>query len=61
MLSIDIPSGWDVDSGRQPLKDTEGNTVKTFEPEVLLSLTAPKQGVREFKGGHWLGGRFIPL
>lgn len=61
VLSIDIPSGWDVDSGRQPLKDTEGNTVETFEPEVLLSLTAPKEGVREFKGRHWLGGRFIPM
>jgi NAD(P)H-hydrate epimerase len=61
VLSIDIPSGWDVDSGRQPLKDTEGNTVETFEPEVLLSLTAPKEGVRGFRGRHWLGGRFIPL
>jgi NAD(P)H-hydrate epimerase len=61
VLSIDIPSGWDVDSGRQPLKDTNGDEVKTFEPEVLLSLTAPKEGVREFRGRHWLGGRFIPL
>ncbi|KAG7536005.1 hypothetical protein FFLO_03525 [Filobasidium floriforme] len=61
ILSIDIPSGWDVDSGRQPLKDTNGDEVETFEPEVLLSLTAPKEGVRGFRGRHWLGGRFIPM
>lgn len=35
-------------------------TVDTFDPEVLISLTAPKEGVRAYKGRHWLGGRFVP-
>ncbi|WWD22100.1 NAD(P)H-hydrate epimerase [Kwoniella shandongensis] len=65
IVSVDIPSGWSVTDGPQPLytePDENGNTdsVKTFEPEVLVSLTAPKEGVRGFKGRHWLGGRFVP-
>lgn len=31
-------------------------------PDALLSLTAPKMGVKGFAesgGTHWLGGRFI--
>ena len=34
--------------------------VETFEPEALISLTVPKMGVRQYKGRHWLGGRFVP-
>lgn len=66
IISVDIPSGWDVDSGRQTLETQadeetgEVAVVETFEPEVLISLTAPKKGVRDFKGQHWLGGRFVP-
>ncbi|OBZ71298.1 NAD(P)H-hydrate epimerase, partial [Grifola frondosa] len=30
-----------------------------LEPDVLVSLTAPKEGVRCFKGRHFLGGRFV--
>jgi NAD(P)H-hydrate epimerase len=60
VLSIDIPSGWDVNDGKQPLVDTEGKPVETFEPEALLSLTAPKLGVKKIRGRHYLGGRFIP-
>jgi hypothetical protein len=26
----------------------------------LISLTLPKLGVKEFKGRHFLGGRFTP-
>ncbi|BGP38384.1 hypothetical protein JCM10450v2_002331 [Rhodotorula kratochvilovae] len=55
ILSVDIPSGWDVDEGN---KDGSG-----FTPDSLLSLTAPKKGVRSFVeagGKHLLGGRFIP-
>ena len=55
VVSIDIPSGWDVERG-----DTAGVGV---QPAVLVSLTAPKSfaevhlpaGVR-----HFLGGRFLP-
>jgi len=60
VLSIDIPSGWDVNDGKQPLVDTEGKPVETFEPDALLSLTAPKLGVKQIRGPHYLGGRFIP-
>jgi hydroxyethylthiazole kinase-like uncharacterized protein yjeF len=53
IISVDIPSGWDPDEGD---KDQ-----KTFMPEMLVSLTAPKQCARHFKGHHhWLGGRFVP-
>jgi NAD(P)H-hydrate epimerase len=49
----------------QPLytqEDEQGNTetIETFTPEALISLTVPKLGVRGFKGQHWLGGRFVP-
>ncbi|KAF9493607.1 hypothetical protein BDN71DRAFT_1394709, partial [Pleurotus eryngii] len=29
-------------------------------PDVLVSLTAPKEGVKLFKSQHFLGGRFVP-
>ncbi|XAO27895.1 NAD(P)H-hydrate epimerase [Cryptococcus bacillisporus CA1280] len=65
IVSVDIPSGWSVTDGPQPLwteRDDKGGRemVETFEPEVLVSLTAPKEGVKGFKGRHWLGGRFVP-
>lgn len=51
IVSIDIPSGWHVEKG-----DTTGNGIR---PDVLISLTAPKEGVRGFTGIHYLGGRFV--
>jgi NAD(P)H-hydrate epimerase len=65
IISVDIPSGWDVERGRQKLEtepDDEGQVrvVETFVPDALISLTAPKEGVKEFNGRHWLGGRFVP-
>jgi NAD(P)H-hydrate epimerase len=51
VLSIDIPSGWDVE---------EGNINGLFHPAHLISLTMPKKGVSGFKGNHWLGGKFVP-
>ncbi|KAI9443429.1 YjeF N-terminal domain-containing protein [Lactarius indigo] len=51
IVSIDIPSGWDVERG-----DAEG---RGLQPDVLVSLTAPKEGVRRFTGRHFLGGRFV--
>lgn len=70
MVSVDIPSGWDVEKGKIPfpVKDIDATTSdgkakeKEFEgldPDVLISLTAPKQGAREFSGRHFLGGRFV--
>ncbi|KAF8895644.1 YjeF N-terminal domain-containing protein [Infundibulicybe gibba] len=53
VVSVDIPSGWDVEKG----DESNGG----FHPEVLLSLTAPKEGVKSFAGRHFLGGRFVPI
>lgn len=52
IVSVDIPSGWDVEKG-----NAEG---VGLNPDVLISLTAPKEGVTGFKGRHFLGGRFVP-
>jgi NAD(P)H-hydrate epimerase len=52
IVSVDIPSGWDVEKG-----NAEGVGLL---PNVLISLTAPKEGVKDFRGRHFLGGRFVP-
>ena len=53
ICSVDIPSGWDVESGPPP----EGG----ITPEMLVSLTAPKLCAKSFTGKfHYLGGRFVP-
>jgi len=52
IVSVDIPSGWDVEKG-----DNLGVGLK---PDALISLTAPKEGVKGFTGRHFLGGRFVP-
>ncbi|TFK71308.1 YjeF N-terminal domain-like protein [Pluteus cervinus] len=51
IVSVDIPSGWNVEKGN--------DLGVGLEPDVLISLTAPKEGVRLFKGRHFLGGRFV--
>ena len=44
-------SGWDVETG-----NPEG-----IQPDVLVSLTAPKKCAKLFRGKqHFLGGRFVP-
>ncbi|KAJ0003511.1 hypothetical protein NQD34_008609 [Periophthalmus magnuspinnatus] len=51
IASIDIPSGWDVEQG-----SAEG-----LQPDMLISLTAPKKSAQMFRGRyHFLGGRFVP-
>ena len=50
VVSIDIPSGWHVESV----------SPNCWSPQVLVSLTAPKLCALQFKGRHWLGGRFVP-
>eukprot|EP01083_Nonionella_stella_P180940 646677_1 len=52
LLSVDVPSGWDVDGG-----DLTGTN---FSPDVLVSLTAPKLSSKKFTGRHFVGGRFLP-
>ncbi|GAC93546.1 hypothetical protein PHSY_001111 [Pseudozyma hubeiensis SY62] len=50
IVSVDIPSSWDVE---------KGNVNNTFTPSVLISLSAPKLGALGFAGRHFLGGRFL--
>lgn len=51
IASVDIPSGWDVEKG-----NPDG-----IQPDMLISLTAPKQSAVHFSGRyHYLGGRFVP-
>jgi hydroxyethylthiazole kinase-like uncharacterized protein yjeF len=52
LVSVDVPSGWNVDHG-----DISG---QGLVPDVLVSLTAPKQSARSFTGRHFIGGRFLP-
>ena len=52
VVSIDIPSGWHVEDG--PAQ------APVIQPEMLISLTAPKLCARHFTGAHhYLGGRFV--
>jgi len=53
IVSVDIPSGWNVDTGPSP-------DDSCFTPSMLVSLTAPKKGSANFRGVHYLGGRFVP-
>ncbi|XP_078288067.1 NAD(P)H-hydrate epimerase-like isoform X2 [Rhinoraja longicauda] len=51
IASVDIPSGWDVELGNP----------KGLQPDLLISLTAPKKAAAHFAGRyHFLGGRFVP-
>ncbi|XP_068603322.1 NAD(P)H-hydrate epimerase [Brachionichthys hirsutus] len=51
VASIDIPSGWDVEQG----------SADGLQPDMLISLTAPKKSAASFRGRfHFLGGRFVP-
>lgn len=63
IVSVDIPSGWDVEHGpvQREVANADGKKIEeVLMPDVLISLTAPKEGVRGFKGRHFLGGRFVP-
>ena len=51
IISVDIPSGFDID---------KGNIFDIFIPKGLVSLTLPKLCSKDFKGQHFLGGRFVP-
>ncbi|PKS09507.1 hypothetical protein jhhlp_004124 [Lomentospora prolificans] len=55
VTSVDAPSSWDIENG--PPKTGLGST---FNPSVLVSLTAPKPLVKHFVGRHFIGGRFVP-
>jgi hypothetical protein len=44
ILSVDIPSGWDVEKG-----PNNSGTAPCIQPDTLVSLTAPKLCARHFK------------
>lgn len=49
IVSVDCPTGWTAES------------FTNLQPEMLISLTVPKDCAKYFKGlHHILGGRFIP-
>lgn len=50
IASVDVPSGWDMEEASE-----DG-----INPEVLISLTAPKKCATNFSGKHFLAGRFLP-
>ena len=55
IVSIDIPSGWDVDN-----VNVDENLEIGLNCQVLVSLPAPKLCASHFKGRHFVGGRFMP-
>jgi len=54
VTSVDAPSSWNIEDG--PPSSGPGSS---FNPAVLVSLTAPKPLVKYFKGRHFIGGRFV--
>ncbi|KAJ9624900.1 hypothetical protein H2203_004850 [Taxawa tesnikishii (nom. ined.)] len=54
VLAVDAPSSWNIEDG--PPSDGPG---KGYNPEALISLTAPKPLVQWFQGRHFVGGRFL--
>jgi NAD(P)H-hydrate epimerase len=53
IVSVDCPTGWKV--------EVESQSPTKLQPEMLISLTAPKECAKYFNGPHHiLGGRFIP-
>ncbi|KAJ9085387.1 hypothetical protein DSO57_1014603 [Entomophthora muscae] len=63
IVAVDVPSGWPIDSAPLLEKPTAGDTSSEsyhYEPDMLISLSAPKHCAQYFKGPHYLGGRFIP-
>ncbi|KAJ8357725.1 hypothetical protein SKAU_G00205190 [Synaphobranchus kaupii] len=51
IASLDLPSGWEV----------EGDNTDGINPDVLISLMAPKKCAAGFSGKHFLAGRFLPF
>lgn len=53
LFSLSLMCRWDIEEGN---KEEDG-----LQPDMLVSLTAPKKGAKDFKGSfHYLGGRFVP-
>lgn len=55
VVSIDIPSGWEIDT-----VDIDENLKLGLRCDILVSLPSPKLCSLNFKGRHFIGGRFMP-
>ncbi|TDH65897.1 hypothetical protein CCR75_002045 [Bremia lactucae] len=70
IVSIDIPSAWHVEKGvhakscfQRFICNLGNENGFGLEPQMLISLTAPKLCARYFIGPnkvHYVGGRFVP-
>lgn len=54
VTAVDAPSSWNIETG-----PPESGPGSSYNPTVLVSLTAPKPLVNFFKGRHFIGGRFV--
>ncbi|KAI2634985.1 YjeF N-terminal domain-like protein [Hypomontagnella submonticulosa] len=54
VTSVDAPSSWNIETG-----PPESGLGSNFNPDFLISLTAPKPLAKFFKGRHFVGGRFV--
>ncbi|KAF3069016.1 NAD(P)H-hydrate epimerase [Daldinia childiae] len=54
VTSVDAPSSWNIETG-----PPESGLGSKFNPDFLISLTAPKPLAKYFKGRHFVGGRFV--
>lgn len=53
IVAVDIPSGWDVESG------PDSSNPDALAPDMLVSLTAPKLAAKHFKVGQVLVQGFV--
>uniref|UniRef100_A0A8C9GDX2 NAD(P)H-hydrate epimerase n=1 Tax=Piliocolobus tephrosceles TaxID=591936 RepID=A0A8C9GDX2_9PRIM len=53
VISIDVPSGYNINIG-----DTTNSLY--VDSEMNISLMLPKEGLKNYKKKHYLGGRFLP-
>lgn len=72
VVSVDIPSGWDVDYDGSTFDNGDGEeeVFSSWFPDVLVSLTVPKICAKRFGFDdvasnnmgrrHYVGGRFLP-
>ena len=67
IISIDIPSGWEVDTPvcrreeeEEESKGKKNSAIKYIKPRAVISLTLPKVCMIGYLGTHYIGGRFVP-
>ena len=54
VFAVDAPSSWNITEG--PPEEGPGSN---YNPDALISLTAPKPLTQWFRGRHFVGGRFL--